>query len=102
LREYIELNRSKLEEELEDSLPYWRKEKIKEEVKKLRRDLISPEDVTALLTALATTITSVLNRLDEIPLKAAGKTEPEIKLITDKYKLDILTAIKDKAKINVD
>lgn len=104
LRAWIDANRQALESELPDSLEYHKKVSVVKknhllelERKEKERTLLDPDEVKQLLTVIATSQSAVLKRLmAEVPPKCAGKTEPEIKVITDKVINEFFKVIQGK------
>lgn len=80
-----------------DDIQHYKKEIAKREVKlkdlqikKLEKGMLDPEDVKGMFIELATKQSVVIKKIfGELPPRIAGKSEPECKVILDKYLKDI-------------
>jgi hypothetical protein len=105
LGKWIDAHRDELEAELPDTYEYHKKAgKVKEnrladlKIKAQERTLIEPDEVKELLTSIATTQSSVLKRImNDLPIKCAGKSEPEIRIEVNKAIHDVFSVLQKKA-----
>lgn len=88
----------KLEDlKIEDKEMDIRLKKLKE--KEMERDLISPDEVKQLLVGLATAQSVMIKKIfSEIAPKCAGKSEVDIKIITDKLQQELFDLFQSKTE----
>jgi hypothetical protein len=62
------------------------------QVRKLERNLLEPEDVKALLVELATKQSVIIKAIfNELPIRLAGKSEPDIKIALEQAQKEIFS-----------
>ena len=72
--------------------------RIKElKIREMERDLLLPEDVKQMLVEIATAQSVMIKKLiNEWPIRLAGKSEPDIKIILDKEIMSLFDILENR------
>jgi gas vesicle protein len=91
ISKYIHEHMSELEKKPNDSIEYWKKEKIKQdvtkvrlEIEKLKENYLDPEEIKKFLNSIALAQNALfVGRMREFPVRLSGKSPQEISPIIE-------------------